>query len=143
MIARLISLLLTVGACHAQVVTIDHITAAVAQVESGVTYRGFAQVSGVWRKGDAGEVGPWQMLPVVLRESGHSAALRRRPADEAVVFYEVAFRDWYGRLLVRTGSHHAALAAYHRGPQGRHRVEAKAYAERVVSLAERLAREGK
>jgi hypothetical protein len=135
MIRALILCLGLPHAAQAQDPTLDQITAAVAQVESGVTYRGFAQVSGLWRNGDAGEVGPWQMLPVVLREAGHAAALCKRPHQEALVLYEVAFRDWYGRLLVRTGSHRDALAAYHRGFQGRFRMDAKEYAERVLCLA--------
>ena len=59
----------------------------------------------------------------------------------SVAEYEAAFREWYAGLLLKTGSHDQALAAYHRGLRGRFRKDAKAYAQRCLNLATAYAKE--
>ncbi len=131
-------LCLTAGACHASEITINHIVKAVCAVETGTNYRWFGHVDGRWSVGRAGEEGPWQVTPMVLLDMGLSPK-RRRGVDS----YEVAFRGWYAHLLRKTGSHEEALAAYHRGLGGRHREDAKAYAQRCMNLAAEYAKDAK
>ncbi len=111
--------------------SLDQITAAVCAVESGRIYHGPGKVSGGWSVGDHGETGHWQISPMVLRDL-------RAPTPRTVVECESLFRRWYSYLLVETGSHHQALAAYHRGLRGRNRADAKAYAQRVLNYASTL-----
>ena len=123
--------------CHAQEITLNHITAAVCQIETGTIYQGPGRVSGSFTQGAAGEIGPWQMLPVVFRERGLSESHARR----SVAHYELAFTMHYQWLLDRTGSPFLALASYHRGLGGRYRKDAQGYAARALNLAEKLAQE--
>jgi hypothetical protein len=136
-VIRLAALILCWSQCHAQEITIDHITAAVCQVESGTIWKSAGVVSGSFGAGASGEIGPWQCMPYVIRDLGRSESRAR----SSVAYSESVFRLWYGRLYARTGSHHEALAAYHRGYSGRNRKDAKAYAERALNLAHRLAAE--
>lgn len=111
----------------------DRIVAAVAMVETGATWRDTGDIKGAWKHGDAGEISHWQITGAVLSDLGlsHKAA----KIASSPVYAESVFRLWYSRLLLRTGSHAAALAAYHRGLGGRHRKDARAYAERVLNIA--------
>ncbi len=118
------------GAEGTNAYTIDQITAAVCQVESGCFYHGPGQVSGRWSVGQYGETGHWQISPMVLRDL-HATKAQARD----VVTCESLFRRWYTHLLVETGSHYEALAAYHRGLRGRTRADAKDYAQRCLNLA--------
>lgn len=137
MLIRALLLLLALKVSHAQEITLDHITAAVCQIESGCIWRGPGVVSGRFLYGRSGELGPWQAMPYTVREIGRSVS-----RNHASVHYaEATFRLWYARLLDKHGSHAEALAAYHRGSSGRHRKDAKDYAERAMNLAQRLAKE--
>ena len=134
-----LTLILEVSHASAQEITLDHITAAVCQVESGVIWEGPGIVSGRFILGGSGELGPWQAMPYTVSALGRSEGRNR----SSVHYAETTFRIWYSRLLQKHGSHAEALAAYHRGSAGRHRKDAKAYAERCMNLAERLAKEAK
>jgi hypothetical protein len=130
--------LLSAGVCYAEEeISIDHIVAAVCQIESGTVWKGPGVVSGRYQLGGAGELGPWQSMPYTVQSLGRS--LRRNQVS--VSYAEGTFRLWYSRLLHKHGSHAEALAAYHRGSAGRHKSTAKAYAERAMNLAKRLAEE--
>lgn len=133
---RSAALLLLIGAACAQEITLSHITAAVCQIESGCVYNGPGHVLGKWETGGAGEIGYWQVSPMVLRDLKISAAKAKSASGG-----ERIFRLWYDRLYMATGNHAEALAAYHRGLGGRARSDAKDYAQRCLALAERLAKE--
>lgn len=128
---------LAIGVCYGQEPTIDHITAAVAAIETGTTWQSAGRVSGRYARGAAGEISPWQLMPHVLRD------IRRSPyrAERDVLYAETAFREWYGHLYARLGSHREALAAYNGGFRGRSRKAPQDYAERAYALAQRLAME--
>ncbi len=119
------------GAEGTNAYTIDQITAAVCQVETGTVWRGSGSVSGRFGVGSSGEPGPWQITPEVIRQIGFSESRARH----SVLYSERAFRTWYAHLYEVTGNHDAALAAYHRGLSGRSRKDAKAYAARGINLA--------
>lgn len=124
---------------NAHDVHIDHITAAVCQVETGTIYRAPGNVHGRYATGAYGETGPWQITPmvlVILRDRGTIAKMPSTVAD-----HERAFRGWYLYLLSKTGSQREALAAYHRGLSGRRKASARDYSDRVLNLAHRLASE--
>jgi len=95
--------------------SIAQIAAAIASVETGENYKG--------QKGRYGEVGKYQILPVVLRERG--ASPRGTYADFVMV---------YSYFRSRTTSHREACAAYHRGLNGIHKKAAEDYAQRVANL---------
>jgi hypothetical protein len=131
---RLAVLALCIGLTHAaqaQDPTLDQITAAVCQAETGTVWNGPGSVSGRYYSGASGESGPWQAMSYTV------TALSRDPRRNAasVPYAEATFRAWYSALLQKHGSHAEALAAYHRGSSGRHRKEAKDYAQRVLNLA--------
>lgn len=136
---RLLALLTLLGSSHAQSqeITLDHIKQAICQVETGTVWIAPGKIKGRWQQGEAGEIGPWQMLPAVLMERGFDPDLVRSSARLA----EQAFIAHFRYLTARTPSIHEAVAAYHRGLGGRSRLAAKAYAGRVVNLAHRLAQE--
>lgn len=112
-------------------VTIDQITAAVCQIETGTIYLAPGKVAGHYLRGEAGEIGPWQTLPAVLRERGFDPLLVKSSTRLA----EQAFISQLAYLESKTSSLRDAIAAYHRGLGGRNRKDAKAYAERVINLA--------
>ncbi len=130
----LILLLGTVA--HGQEISLDHITAAVCQVESGCIYRGFGAIDGQWQVGGIGEVGYWQISPMVLRDLKAS-----RAQASSARHGELLFRKWFLRLYAQTGSVYWSVAAYNGGMGGRTRSAATDYADRVMNLAERLAME--
>jgi len=137
MTARLATLfLLTLGTAHAQQLTLDHITAAVCQVESGVTWTGPGAVSGRYVRGSSGELGPWQAMPYTVEALDRSVYRN----GTSVSYAEATFRLWYSRLLQKHGSHEEALAAYNGGSAGRHRKAARDYAERCLNLATALSK---
>lgn len=127
--------------CYAQEIP-DAIVAAVAMVESGSTWVDTGDVRGGWKRGEYGEISHWQFTDAVLADLGLTAIQKRKVASDPV-YAESVFRLWYSRLLLRTGSHAMALAAYHRGLGGRHRKDARDYAERALNIAQRLADEKK
>jgi len=134
---RSLLLSLLIGASYAQEITLDHIVAAVCQVESGTIWHGSGVVAGRYSIGGDGESGPWQAMSYTVTDIGRNP---RRNA-ESVHYAETTFRIWYTNLLRKHGSHAEALAAYHRGSAGRHKKAAKDYAERCMNLATALAKE--
>jgi hypothetical protein len=114
--------------------TLDQITAAVCAVETGATWVDTGNVRGRWSVGGAGEISHWQITDDVLSDLGLSSAQKRKVGRDPI-YAESVFRLWYARLLSRTGSHSQALAAFHRGLGGRHRRDAREYAERVLTYA--------
>jgi hypothetical protein len=130
--------LLSAGVCYAEEeISIDHIVAAVCQIESGTVWKGPGVVSGRFNTGGSGEIGPWQAMPYTIRDMGRSV----RRNHGSVRYAETTFRIWYARLLHKHGSHPEALAAYHKGSAGIYKASAKNYAERAMNLAKRLAEE--
>lgn len=117
MIRSLILLTLTLGAYCAQEPTIEQIAAAIASLETGASYKG--------QKGTAGEVGRWQILPVVLRERGCSSCGNYRDFQRVYSYFRANTKTWQ-----------EACAAYHRGLNGIHKKAAKEYAQRVENLIE-------
>lgn len=119
--------------------TLDHIVASVASVETGVRYVGFGEVRGKWSVGSAGEVSPWQLSGDVLRDLG--VARKSGKINRDVAYAESLARGWLTTLYGRYGEWGAALQAYHRGHGGRGSVSARDYASRVIALAQRIASE--
>ncbi len=113
--------------------SMDKVVAAVAMVESGATWKDTGTVTGSWSLGGAGEISHWQITAAVLSDLQLTGKTRKIASDP--VYAESVFRLWYSRLLHATGSHREALAAYHRGLGGRHRRDARDYAQRVLNLA--------
>ncbi len=138
-IARFIPLLLTLGVIHGQEVTVHHIMQAICQVETGCVWIAPGKVKGKWTTGSYREVSPWQLAPAVITDL--RASVRRVRSD--CQYAEDCVLRWLCVLQQRGLDLRQVAAAYHRGYTGRTKPEAKEYAERVVSLAERLAREGK
>ncbi len=136
MIRPLIFLLCALGhgACYGREVHMDRIVAAVAMVESGARWVDTGDIRGPWQRGPYGEVSHWQITTAVLTDLGLSDRQRRKVASDPV-YAESVFRLWYARLLLRTGSHAEALAAYNRGLGGIHRGDARDYAQRCLNLA--------
>jgi len=95
------------------------ISKAIAQIETGENYKG--------QKGEAGEVGKYQILPVVLRERGCS------PTGDYRDFQRV-----YSYFRGRTETWQDACKAYHRGLGGIHKKAAKDYAQRVANLVDSM-----
>ncbi len=132
----LVALLLTVGGCLKMAHSVEvpnQIIAAIAEIETGTTWRGTGDVRGVWSRGNIGEVSPWQLSPAVLRDL--RAYDRRSRVHSDTVFAESLVRQWLSRLHDATGSWSQAVAAYHAGIAGRHRRYARDYAARVFSVA--------
>lgn len=130
---RALFLLGALAYASASEVPLDAIVRAVCQVETGCSWRGVGSVSGVWHRGDAGEVSCWQISPAVLDDLGRLDQAGRINRDP--VYAESIFRLWYIRLYEHFGNHRDALAAYHRGIRGYARADAREYAARALNLA--------
>jgi len=115
----LLTLILGAFSYENQEPSVYEISKAIAQIETGESWNG--------KKGKAGEVGRWQILPVVLRERGCSSA-----GD----YYD--FQRVYSYFRSRTETWQDACAAYHRGLGGIHKKAAKDYAQRVANLVESM-----
>jgi hypothetical protein len=106
---------------YAQEPTIEQVAKAICQIETGTTWDG-KKIHGKVRKGKAGEVGPWQILPA-------TAKICRATGSQYQQFTEV-----YRYFRSRTSSPRQAFAAFHRGLSGQNSKAAQAYAERVCNL---------
>lgn len=118
-LTRLVLFLLFAQGIYAQEIhqepTVEQIAAAIAQIETGAHWDG--------RKGKAGEVGRWQILPAVLRERGASSSGNYRDFERVYSYFRTHTKSWQ-----------EACAAYHRGLGGTHKKAAKDYAQRVEAL---------
>lgn len=102
----------------------------IAAVETGSAWRDIGDLTYRDRRiGKAGEVGPWQLSPAVLRDL--KAYDRRARVHADVVFAESLTRAWLLHLHRETGSWPAAVAAYHAGLGARTESFAITYARSV------------
>lgn len=103
----------------------------IASVETNTTWRDMGDLTYRDRRiGDAGEVGPWQLSPAVLRDLKVYDQRSRIHADP--VFAESLTRAWLLRLYRVTGSWWEVLAAYNGGLRGRFSAAATDYANRAT-----------
>jgi hypothetical protein len=115
----------------------EWVVAGIAAVETGSTYRRGRLVHyRDQRIGTYGEVGPWQISPMVLRDLS-ALHLRHRVASDVELAERLA-RRWLLRCYQRTGSWSRAVAAYHAGGNA-HGARARTYAQRVRSAGIALA----
>lgn len=126
-------LLATVGGCmrlaNGQEVP-AWVMRGIAAVETASTWRDIGDLTYRDRRvGGAGEVGPWQLSPDVLRDL--RAYDRRSRVHADVVFAESLTRAWLLHLYGVTGNWPSAVAAYHGGLGNRREHFAIAYAQRV------------
>jgi hypothetical protein len=120
---RLLVFLLFIQGIYAQETepTVEQIAAAICQIETGTTWDG-SRIHGSYSSGKAGEKGPWQITPEMLRKTGGKTG----SFDDFVLAY-AWFRD-------RSKNWRDACAAYHRGLNGNHKKAAKDYMQRVEAL---------
>ena len=141
MIRLRLILISILGLTHAytQDINIDHFLSALAQVETGVTRTGIGEIHGRWSLGKDGEVSCFQISPAVLSDLGisrHSSRIHRDP-----VYAESIARLWLARIMGGNGDWHVAAATWNAGRRGRQSRQAQDYADRVVNLAQQLAKE--
>lgn len=137
--ALLLLLALKVSHAQAQEISIDHFLSALASVETGVTRTGIGEIHGKWSIGKDGEVSCFQISPAVLHDLGLSGQASRIHRDP--VYAESVARLWLSRIMGSNGDWHLAAATWNAGPRGRKSRQATDYADRVVNLAQRLAKE--
>lgn len=122
---RLVLFLLFTQGIYAQEIhqepTVEQIAKAICQIETGTTWDG-SKIHGTYRRGKAGEIGPWQITPEMLRKTGGATG----GFDDFVLTY-----TWFRS---RSKNWQDACAAYHRGLNGTHKKAAKDYAQRVEAL---------
>lgn len=118
MIRVLILSTIILGAYCVEEPSIEEISRAICQIETGTTWDSRVKV----RVGKAGEKGKWQITPEMLRTVGGTAG----NLNDFILTY-----TWFRS---RTKTWQEACAAYHRGLNGIHKKAAKDYAQRVANL---------
>ncbi len=105
----------------------------IALEETSTVWRDLGDVtlSPLYKKGTAGEVGPWQLHPLVLQDLDVADQAARIHTD--VVYAESLTRFWLLHLFRNTGNWRDACAAFHVGLAGLANKEKRARGHRYAA----------